>query len=83
MTGTLRQVEERKVLARVPRPLLPESDGGGGAKGSTSGKGWPAGLSPPSLHQTLKPRVQGACSCARSPGPGLQDGEAVVGGPCV
>ena len=36
-----------------------------------------------SPHRTRKPRVRGSCSRARSPGPGLQDGEAVVGGPCV
>ena len=61
-------------------PACGSGGGGGGTEGPASGKRSSSGPSPPSPHQTLKPRVRGACSRARSPGPGVQDGEAAVGG---
>ena len=68
----------------APGPAPPTgSDGGGSAEGPASGKrssSGPSPPSPPSPHQTLKPRVRGACSRAHSPGPGVQDDEAAVGG---
>ena len=61
--------------------LPPDSDGGGGgAEDPASGKRSSSGPSPSSPHQTLKPRVRGACSRARSPGRGGRDGGAFVGG---
>ena len=70
------------LLSRLSPPC-PQSDGGGGAEEPASGKRssfGPSPPSPPSPHKTLKPRVRGAGSRARSPDPGIQDGEAAVGG---
>ena len=61
-------------------PACGSGGGGGAAEGPASGKRLSCGPSPPSPHQTLKPPVRGTCSLALSPGRGVQDGEAVVGG---
>eukprot|EP00069_Balaena_mysticetus_P021355 bmy_13328T0 len=75
--GAARQTRDKDRRSRSSETT--ESDGGG-AEGPASGKRLFSGSSPPSPHQTLKPPVRGACSLALSPGRGVQDGEAVVGG---
>ena len=74
--------------AAAPGPAPPTESDGGGTKGPASGKCWspwalPALTPPDTKAPSVGGGVGGACSRARSPVPGIQAGEADLGGGSV